>query len=159
MNAALDVASSSSAYGEAWPLVLGEAMACGVPCAVTDVGDSGLIVGDTGRVVPPKNPEALADAWHELLTLPPDAKAELGLAARRRMEEYFSLASAVAKYEDLYTSLALRKGPVSPLDVSPGEGSLDGQVLRTGGPHSPAATVPHEAVSLDLRERRGRGIR
>jgi glycosyltransferase involved in cell wall biosynthesis len=108
LSAALDVATSSSSFSEAWPLAVGEAMACGVPCAVTDVGDSSVIVGDTGRVVPPKNPQALADAWHGLLTLGPDERARLGQAARRRMEEHFDLLGAVAKYEKLYEELALR---------------------------------------------------
>lgn len=107
LTAALDVASSSSSYGEAWPLVVGEAMACGVPCVVTDVGDSALIVGDTGRVVPPKNPGALADAWHELLALGANERARLGRAARRRMEERFGLLNAVTKYEELYRELAI----------------------------------------------------
>lgn len=118
LTAALDVASTSSSYGEAWPLIIGEAMACGVPCVVTDVGDSALIVGDTGRAVPPKDPEALANAWHELLALGPDERARLGLAARWRMEEHFSLSSAVAKYVELYKELALRSGLAAPLDAS-----------------------------------------
>jgi glycosyltransferase involved in cell wall biosynthesis len=101
ITAALDVASSSS-YSEAWPLAIGEAMACGVPCVVTDVGDSGLIVGDTGRVVSPKDPAALADAWRQVLALGSDARAQLGAAARRRVEEHFSVSTAVAKYEQLY---------------------------------------------------------
>lgn len=118
LTAALDIASSSSFYGEAWPLVVGEAMACGIPCVVTDVGDSALIVGDTGRVVPPKDPEALADAWHELLTMSPGERVRLGLAARRRIEEHFSLSDAVAQYEQLYKKLATRDDSGSCLATS-----------------------------------------
>ena len=112
LSAALDVATSSSSFSEAWPLAVGEAMACGVPCAVTNLGDSAVIVGDTGRVVPPKDPQALADAWHELLTLEPDERARLGRAARRRMEEHFDLLDAVARYERLYEELADLAAPL-----------------------------------------------
>ena len=64
---ALNIACSSSSDGEGFANVVGEAMACGVPCAVTDVGDSAWIVGDKGIVVPPKNPEALKTAIDELI--------------------------------------------------------------------------------------------
>lgn len=105
LTAALDIASSSSFYGEAWPLSVGEAMACGVPCVVTDVGDSALIVGRTGRVVPPKKSGALAGAWHELLIMSREERVRLGLSARQRVKERFSLSEAVAKYEGLYAGL------------------------------------------------------
>jgi glycosyltransferase involved in cell wall biosynthesis len=64
---ALNIACSSSSDGEGFANVVGEAMACGVPCAVTDVGDSAWIVGRKGIVVPPKNPEALKTAIDELI--------------------------------------------------------------------------------------------
>ncbi len=101
LNAALDLASSSSC-GEGFPNVIGEAMACGVPCVVTDVGDSALIVGDTGRVVPPKNPEALAGAWRELIERGPEQRHQLGAAARCRVGKHYSLQAIVAQYEKLY---------------------------------------------------------
>ena len=69
LTASLDVQLSSSAT-EAMPRVVGEAMACGVPCVVTDVGDSALLVGRTGRVVPPGDDQALAESCLELLRMP-----------------------------------------------------------------------------------------
>jgi glycosyltransferase involved in cell wall biosynthesis len=105
LNAALDIACCSS-YSEGFPNAVGEAMACGVPCAVTDVGDSALIVGDTGSVVPPKNPDALANAWRELIEIGPDGRGLLGAAARRRIDQCFSLRAIAARYEDLYAQIA-----------------------------------------------------
>lgn len=105
LMAALDVAASSS-VGEGFPNIIGEAMACGVPCAVTDVGDSAQIVGDTGRVVAPGAPEALARALHELLAAGREERLRLGDAARRRIEEKFSISAVVARYEQLYEEVA-----------------------------------------------------
>jgi glycosyltransferase involved in cell wall biosynthesis len=106
VTAALDIATSSSRYGESFPNVIGEAMACGVPCVVTDVGDSAHIVGDTGRVVPIKNAPALAAAWQELLNLSPERRRELGQRGRVRVVAEYSLASVVRQYEALYERLA-----------------------------------------------------
>lgn len=92
---AIDIVTSSS-YGEGFPNVIGEAMACGVPCVATDVGDSALIVGDAGVVVPPKNPERLASGIRALLDR---ACADSGEKARRRIIEHFSLNSMVQKTE------------------------------------------------------------
>ncbi|MBW2173531.1 MAG: glycosyltransferase, partial [Deltaproteobacteria bacterium] len=102
--AALDIATSAS-YGEGFSNTIGEAMACGLPCVVTDVGDSAAIVGNTGRVVPAKDPKALAMAWKELIDLGEDGRRNLGAAARKRIEEHFELSRAVEEYEGLYTSL------------------------------------------------------
>jgi glycosyltransferase involved in cell wall biosynthesis len=99
--AALDVATSSS-LSEAFPMALGEAMACGIPCVVTDVGDSAAIVGDTGRVVPAGDPVALAGAWRELLAKDPLARRQMGQAARNRVEQKFSLDTIVERYQELY---------------------------------------------------------
>jgi glycosyltransferase involved in cell wall biosynthesis len=106
LTAAFDIAASSSAYGEGWPLVLTEAMACGVPCVVTDVGDSGWLVGDTGLVVPPKDPAALAAAWQTIVELTPTQRQAMGDAARQRVIEHFSLDTIVHRYEHLYEQAA-----------------------------------------------------
>jgi glycosyltransferase involved in cell wall biosynthesis len=106
LMAALDIASTAASYGEAFPNVVGEAMACGVPCVVTDVGDSAIIVGETGVVVPPKDPQALAAGWSRLLLdMNQEERRRLGLAARQRIMERYSLGKIVEQYERLYKSL------------------------------------------------------
>ena len=105
LMAALDVLASSSSYGEAFPNVLGEAMACGVPCVVTDVGDSAYIVGDTGRVVAAGDMAAFAAALEDLLTLPLAEKAALGERARARVAEHFRIETVTRQYEDFYECL------------------------------------------------------
>jgi len=107
LTAALDIASSSS-YGEGFPNVIGEAMCCGVPCIATDVGDSAFIIGNTGRIVPPRNPQALAAAWKELVELGIEGRQELGMQARQRVVENFTLTSVVKQYENLYEKLITR---------------------------------------------------
>ena len=108
LTAALDIASSASAYGEAFPMVVGESMSCGVPCVVTEVGDSSWIVGNTGKVVPPKNPQALANAWKELIELSLQSRENLVKAARQRIIEHFSLNIIVEQYEKLYENVQLK---------------------------------------------------
>ena len=105
--ASLDIYTSSSAYGEAFPMVIGEAMSCGVPCVVTDVGDSGLMVDTTGSTVPARQPEALAMAWLKLLNLSAVDRRALGHQARNRVIQEFSLEVIVPRYEALYESLSL----------------------------------------------------
>lgn len=102
---ALDIASSSSAYGEAFPMIAGEAMSCCVPCVMTDVGDSAWAVGDTGRIVPPRDPAALANAWKDLLVMDDIGRKALGEAARARVIKYFSIESVTEQFEDLYKDI------------------------------------------------------
>ena len=87
---ALDVACSSSS-SEGFPNTIAEAMACGVPCVVTDVGDSALLVGDTGIIVPPNDPQALAQALAECITMPASMRGN----PRSRIEERFAVSQLV----------------------------------------------------------------
>ncbi len=109
LQAAFDLAASSS-LSEGFPNVIGESMACGVPCVVTDVGDSAVIVGDTGRVVPPRDPQALALAWQELTERGDEGRRRLGEAARRRIGEKYFLERIVQEYEALYRAVSAREG-------------------------------------------------
>jgi glycosyltransferase involved in cell wall biosynthesis len=98
---AFDLLVSASAFGEGFSNAIGEAMATGLPVVATDVGDAARILGDAGRVVPPRDPAALADA---IASLKADAAARLtmGRAARRRIEQHFSLQRSLDAFETLY---------------------------------------------------------
>ncbi|HEV2522548.1 MAG TPA: glycosyltransferase [Candidatus Acidoferrales bacterium] len=102
--AAMDISTTAS-RSEAFPVVIGEAMACGTPCVVTDVGDSALIVGETGMVVPPGDPAALAEAWRKLIEAGPEIRERLGMAARRRVQQHFALPGIVERYQSIYSEL------------------------------------------------------
>ena len=102
---AMDVLCSSS-FSEAFPNVLGEAMAAGLPCVATDVGDSAQIVGDTGLIVPPRDPSALAQAISRLLQMNPAQRSALGRQAKNRIKEHYSLSRVVDSYQTLYQSVS-----------------------------------------------------
>jgi len=95
---AFDIASSSS-FSEGFSNVLGEAMACGIPCVCTDVGDSALVVGDSGSVVAAKNSKALSLAWGEMLSLNDFELKQLSVAARNRVVNEFSVKVLLEKTE------------------------------------------------------------
>ena len=87
---ALDIVTSTSSYGEGFSNVIGEAMACGVPCVVTDVGDSAIIVGETGVIVPPEDPQALADGWRSMLKRLNDKSYSIKEMARARIVSHYN---------------------------------------------------------------------
>ncbi len=94
---ALDCYVSSSAWGEGFPNVIGEAMACGVPVVATNVGDSQTVVGHLGTVVPPDDSQALAKAIMEQLQCPKNPQA-----LRQWIAQHYSIKSIAADYENLY---------------------------------------------------------
>ncbi len=103
--AGLDILVSASAYGEGFPNVIGEAMACGVPCIATATGDCHRIIAGTGLVVPTRNPAALAEAMLTMVAAGHEARSRLGAQARRRIAEHYSLDSITARYAALYETL------------------------------------------------------
>ena len=102
---ALDLAASSSC-SEGFPNVIGEAMASGVPCVVTNVGDSARIVSEYGLVVPRRDPAAMAAACHSILRKDRHYREQLGLAARAHIERTFPLSSTIDRYQELYLECA-----------------------------------------------------
>ena len=106
---ALDVFVMASLW-EAMPMVLLETMAAGRPIVVTDVGENRAIVEDgiCGRVVPPRDPGAIADAVRGLLSAPAEAAAMAG-RARARFESRFTTARMAGDHAELYEGLARQR--------------------------------------------------
>jgi glycosyltransferase involved in cell wall biosynthesis len=104
LNNVFDIACLPS-HAEAFPNVVGESMACGTPCVVTDVGDCAEIVGASGRVVPKEDPRSLAAAMLELLDMPVQDRHALGRAARARVVEQFDIDKIAQRYEQYFQML------------------------------------------------------
>lgn len=108
--AAMDIVALTS-QTEAFPLVIGEAMATAVPCVSTDVGDAALLIGDTGRTVPSGDAGAMAAALAELVTTAPEERQKLGWRARQRMACEFEIGMIADRYEEVWRALAAGEQP------------------------------------------------
>ena len=106
---AMDVFVLSSACSEGFPNVVGEGMASGIPCVVTDVGDAAWIVGDSGIVVAPRDPTGLADAVVGLLVGDSHDRVRLGVRARQRIEQHFGIDRVANEYAELYREFTRRE--------------------------------------------------
>lgn len=106
--AALDLAVLSS-YSEAFPNVVAEAMACGVPVVSTDAGDAAQIIGDAAHVVPRRDPVALSEAMLRVLEMTPQQRQQVGATARARIIERYALPQIAARYDELYQQLGAPK--------------------------------------------------
>ena len=109
-----DVIILSSAWGEGFPTILGEAMAAGVPCVATDVGDSKAIVGDGGICVPYGEPEAMAVAITTLCQAGADGRRAFGARGRHRILTRYALPAITERYIRLYENV-LRSASERPL--------------------------------------------
>lgn len=107
MNA-LDICTLSS-RGEGFPNVLGEAMACGVPCVSTDVGDCAEIVSNTGLIVPPGSPEKLAEAILHLASAGAEERRARSEMARARILANYALERVARRYEKVWRDLATNR--------------------------------------------------
>ena len=105
LMSAMDVFCLSSAWGEGFPNVIGEAMAAGLTCVATDVGDSALIIGSAGTVVPVQNVDALIKGIGDNLSLTKDERSSLGASGRVRIEDNYTLDVNVNRYVALYTKM------------------------------------------------------
>lgn len=105
----VDVYMLSSAWGEAFPLSVAEAMACGTPSVVTDVGDCRWLVGNDDLVAPPRDDEALATAVRRIIELDPAERRQVGLAARLRIVDHFSLERYTDSHLAIYEKAICRR--------------------------------------------------
>ena len=96
----------NSSKSEAFPNVIGEAMACEVTCVVTNVGDSSILLEENGKVVPPNDSTALANAILSLLELTIEERSKIGSCARKRIVENYSIDKISECYCNLYNSIA-----------------------------------------------------
>ncbi len=133
IQASLDIASTSS-FSEAFPMTIGEAMSCGVPFVATDVGDSARIIDTAGRVVPPRDPVALANAWNELVSMGRAGRLQLGQAARKRICALFALEAVTRQYEAVYDELLAER---SIIHSPPSSGPVPGFSAGSSSPARP----------------------
>jgi glycosyltransferase involved in cell wall biosynthesis len=124
--AGLDIAANSS-LTEAFPLAVGEAMSCGVPCVVTEVGDSPSMVAETGKIVPPRQPALMTSAWDELIQVGADARRILGSAARERVVTRFSVTQFAQQYQSLYRNVGNRACGDHKISLAKPEASVPNQ--------------------------------
>jgi glycosyltransferase involved in cell wall biosynthesis len=102
---AFDIATLSSAFGEAFPNVVGEAMACGIPVVATDVGDTALVIGDCGEVVPPRQSDRLSAAWARIRQRLAQDAVSLRTDLRARIVAHYDVNTMVGKTDQLLSAL------------------------------------------------------
>lgn len=115
---ALDILCLPS-RSEAFPNALAEAMACGVPCVATAVGDVPAILGEHGRLVPVGEPSALALALHAMVQMPVPLRQALGLAGRGRICRRYAIGRMVEASERALAETVARRADLAGRKVPP----------------------------------------
>lgn len=106
---AMDVFCMPSS-NEGFPNALAEAMAMGLPCVATKVGDAAIVTGDAAVMVAPRDERALARGLMDVLDLSPEERQQLGQRARTRVLENFSIARTVREFQTLYEDVLREAG-------------------------------------------------
>ncbi len=97
--------SSPSSFGEGFPNVVAESLACEIPCVATNVGDSARVVGPGGIIVPAKNPAVLAEAWEQILSMPQEKRRQMGQQGRKHIVRNFSTQQMVHATEKVFLDM------------------------------------------------------
>jgi glycosyltransferase involved in cell wall biosynthesis len=108
---AIDILTSTSAFGEGFWNCLAEAMACETICVATDVGDARIVIAETGEVVVPANAQALTDAWRRMLAFSSRERAERGQQARLRILDHFTVGVLADRTQAVLRSLGHAASP------------------------------------------------
>jgi glycosyltransferase involved in cell wall biosynthesis len=102
---AFDIVTLTSSFGEGFPNVIGEAMACARPVVATDVGETARVLGDHGELVPPRRPDLVAQAWSRMRQRILAEGETLGTTARAHVVDNFSVEAMVERSEKVFANL------------------------------------------------------
>jgi glycosyltransferase involved in cell wall biosynthesis len=124
----------STSTSEGFPNVIGEAMASGVPCVATDAGDSRVIVGDTGKILPIGDVAGVVDAVLQLIDATPEERAERSALCRARITQHFPLSRIAQLYADFYHELDERRAPMRQRRAVAATAASEDRRLAVAGP-------------------------
>jgi glycosyltransferase involved in cell wall biosynthesis len=114
--AAGDIVVSASAFGEGFSNAVAEGMAAGLVPVATRVGDAQAILGSLGRLVPPRDPAALAAALASLAVLSEADRLGTGVLGRQRIEAQFSVERMAERFVEAWRGAGAEIKPLPPAD-------------------------------------------
>ena len=102
----IDVLLLPSQFGEGFPNVLAEAMASGIPCIATSIGDSKKIIGQSGWVVPNQKPKEIVSAFEEIIEMKKNNSwIKIKKTARKQIEKNFSISKMITSYSKCWKDI------------------------------------------------------